>query len=68
MLAVMCDAGYFLFSPFKLVLFYSYFTFDSANLLIVDPVPSSLYRMLAEYAFILTLANSILLQIKHVWK
>jgi hypothetical protein len=68
MLAVMCDAGYFCFVSFKPVLFYSYFTFDSANLFIVDPVPSSLYGMLAEYALILTLAISILLQIEHVWK
>jgi hypothetical protein len=54
MLAVMCDAGYFL--PFHL----SYFTFDSANILIVHPVPSSLYRMLAEYASIVTLAIFLL--------
>jgi hypothetical protein len=66
MLAVICDTGYFPFSSFKLVLFYCYFIFDSANLFIVNPVPSSLYRMLAEYASILTLAISILLQ-KLTW-
>jgi hypothetical protein len=62
MLTVMCDTGYFPSIPFVLILLCSHFIFGSANpLVIVDPVPS--FRMLAEYAFILTLAVSILLQI-----
>jgi hypothetical protein len=54
----MCDAGYFPFISFEL------FNLDSANTSTVNLVPSSftLARMLAEYAIILTLATSILLQ------